>query len=161
MSSNGNDSWYCGSNVSVACRTLDCLLERFHNTTYKSKETLVLATDTDLTLDVKLLVCVQQVFIHSPLLLPPNAVWGQSIIFIGVCHSFRPHGGGGGLHPGVSASGVYPSGEVCIQGVLQSGGLHSGGWADPPPCDATRYGQQSGGTHPTGMHSCHQFFFFN
>ena len=35
------------------------------------------------------------------------------------------------------------------------------GWADPSGCrppqgwaDPPRYGQQAGGTHPTGMHTC-------
>ena len=32
-----------------------------------------------------------------------------------------------------------------------------GGWADPP-WDITGYGQQAGGTHPTGMHSFSFFF---
>ena len=50
----------------------------------------------------------------------------------------RSASGGGGLHRG---------GVVCIQG----------GWADhaPPPSDTTGYGQQAGGMHPTGMHSCY------
>ena len=40
--------------------------------------------------------------------------------------------------------------RVCIQG-----GLHPGGWADPPPTsDTTEYGQRAGGTHPAGMHFC-------
>ena len=44
---------------------------------------------------------------------------------------------------------LHPVG-VCIQG-----SLHPGGWADPlrDTWDTTRYGQQAGGTHPTGMHS--------
>ena len=29
---------------------------------------------------------------------------------------------------------------------------------DTPPADTTGYGQQAGGTHPTGMHSCSPFF---
>ena len=33
------------------------------------------------------------------------------------------------------------------------GGLHPG-TGRPPPRDTTGYGQQAGGTHPTGMHSC-------
>ena len=35
--------------------------------------------------------------------------------------------------------------------------LHPGGLGRPPlppPSDTTGYGQQAGGTHPTGMHSC-------
>ena len=43
---------------------------------------------------------------------------------------------------------------VCIQGGLNLGGLHSGGWADPTPQDTKGYVQQASGMHPTGMHSC-------
>ena len=50
----------------------------------------------------------------------------------------------GGLHPG---------------GWADTPGLPTGVWADTPPrdtCDTTGYGQQAGGTHPTGMYSCFQ-----
>ena len=38
-------------------------------------------------------------------------------------------------------------------------------WADTPPQtdiphDTTRYGQQAGGTHPTGMHTCFDIDIF-
>ena len=33
-------------------------------------------------------------------------------------------------------------------------GLHPGGIGRTPPSDTMGYGQQAGGTHPTGMHSC-------
>ena len=43
-------------------------------------------------------------------------------------------------------------GGVCIQG---EGGLHHGGLGRPPPQSNTMgCGQQVGGMHPTGMHSC-------
>ena len=51
---------------------------------------------------------------------------------------------GRGLHPGSWAN---------------SPGLPTGVWADPPlrdTWDTTGYGQQAGGTHPTGMYSCFQ-----
>ena len=54
---------------------------------------------------------------------------GQGNIFTSVCHSVYK----GGLHPGEG---------VCIQGVGQT------------PSSTTGYGQQTGGTHPTRMHSC-------
>ena len=45
--------------------------------------------------------------------------------------------------------------------ILSTGGvsalLHAGihpPWADTPP-DTMGYGQQAGGTHPTGMHTCY------
>ena len=59
------------------------------------------------------------------------------------CVSFCSHGG--------SASR-----EICLRGVVCiRGGLHwgLGGWADPLS-DTMGCGQQAGGTHPTGMHSC-------
>ena len=39
------------------------------------------------------------------------------------------------------------------------GSLHRGGWTDPlyrQTCDTTGYGQQAGGTHPTGMLSSYR-----
>ena len=68
---------------------------------------------------------------------------------------------GEGLHLGVSMQGVsmqggwvcIQGGRVCMQGSLHAGGgLHPGGWTDSP--STTGYGQQAGGTHFTGMHSC-------
>ena len=62
----------------------------------------------------------------------------------------------GGLHPGGSASR-----GVCLQGVCLQGSASKEGsairWVRPPTrdtCDTTRYSQQAGGTHPTGMFSC-------
>ena len=46
-------------------------------------------------------------------------------------------------------------GGVCLQG-----GLHPGGLGRPPrQSDTTGCGQQAGGTHPTGMHSCVYLFY--
>ena len=56
-------------------------------------------------------------------------------------------GGGGGLHPG----------RVCIKGRSAFRGICiKRGWAEHPLplSDTTGYGQRTGGTHPTGMHSC-------
>ena len=33
-------------------------------------------------------------------------------------------------------------------------GANPGGWADPPRGDTMGYGQEAGGTHPPGIHSC-------
>ena len=44
------------------------------------------------------------------------------------------------------------------RGVCLQEGLHSGGQIDrqtPPRPSTTGYGQQAGGTHPMGMHSCY------
>ena len=43
---------------------------------------------------------------------------------------------------------------------MTGGGCIQGGWADPLPRDTwgtTGYGQQAGGMHPTGMHSCEKY----
>ena len=68
-----------------------------------------------------------------------------------MCH--RSHDQGG-LRPG-GDGGLHAGGEG---GLHPGGGLHQGG-ADPPspPWDSMGYGQQAGGTHPTGMHSCFHF----
>ena len=76
----------------------------------------------------------------------------------------------GGLHPGESACGGSASRRVCIKRIGQSPPrvCLQGGWADTPKVclqvwlgrlpqetwDTMGYGQQVGGTHPTGMHSC-------
>ena len=56
------------------------------------------------------------------------------------------------LGRGVSAQGVYTTPRDQRQTPPK------GPEADtpPPPTDTTGYGQQAGGTHPTGMHSCFQ-----
>ena len=43
-----------------------------------------------------------------------------------------------------------------LSGILFTGGGSGTGGARHPPCavHAGRYGQQAGGTHPTGMHTC-------
>ena len=56
VSSNGSDASTCGRDVSNACRTLDWLLERFYNTSYKMNHTLTLYTDTSLNINSKLVV---------------------------------------------------------------------------------------------------------
>ena len=61
---------------------------------------------------------------------------GQGNIFIGVCQEFCSQGGGCLLR-GVSARGD----GVCFRGVCL---------VETPPTDTA-----AGGTHPTGMHSCH------
>ena len=91
----------------------------------------------------------------------------------------RSHDQRGGLHAGrgvciqrgLHAGRVCLGGRICIwgspcrgvgsasreggsacRGVSMQGGLHPGGWTDSP--STTGYGQQAGGTHFTGMHSC-------
>ena len=54
--SNGSDTSTCGCNGSNACKTLDWLLDRFHNTSYTKNHTLSLVTDMNLTMDNNLMV---------------------------------------------------------------------------------------------------------
>ena len=70
------------------------------------------------------------------------------------CVSFCSRGRGSWL-PGIHRRS-YDQG-VCIE---DGGSASRGGWADPPPPpqSTTGYGQQAGGTHPTGMHSCSKYF---
>ena len=42
--------------VVTSCRTLDWLLERFYNTSYRVQKTLSLVTDTSLEIDAELVV---------------------------------------------------------------------------------------------------------
>ena len=60
---------------------------------------------------------------------PANEVWGK-----------------------VRGRGVHAS-SVCVGGVCIQWGL-----GRPAPSDTTGYGQQAGGTYPTGMHCCHAQF---
>ena len=77
---------------------------------------------------------------------------GQGNIFTPVCHSV--HEGGGkylGRYPpgpGTPSGQVYhPRTRYTPRQVHPPGAVH-----------ARRYGQQAGGTHPTGMHSCYYYF---
>ena len=84
------------------------------------------------------------------------------------CVSFCSQGGGiciqGGLHLECSASRGSASRGVRNKGVSASktgeseskggAGLHPRRWADPSQSDTAGYGQRTGGTHLTGMHSC-------
>ena len=56
LSSNGVDTSKCGLSDTCACRTLDWLLGRFYNTSYKINQTLSLVTDSSLLIDSQLLV---------------------------------------------------------------------------------------------------------
>ena len=70
--------------------------------------------------------------------LPPATKLGQGYVFTSVCDSVRgglPHCMLGYTHP--RTRGRHPPGQV-----------------HPPPQCMLGYGQQAGGTHPAGMHSC-------
>ena len=65
-------------------------------------------------------------------------------MFTPVCHSV--HMGEGGLpNPRMQTT---PDAAPLGVGQTVTGCRPTWGWADPP------YGQQAGGTHPTGMHTC-------
>ena len=80
---------------------------------------------------------------------PTNEVWGK-VMFLHLCVILFT---GGGLHPG----GLHPGG-VCIGegGGSASRGvcIQEAGGGQTPLSDTTGYSQLTGGTHPTGMHSC-------
>ena len=85
---------------------------------------------------------------NKPLLRPPTKL-GQGYVFTRVCDSVHRAGGPASMYAGIADI-------PCLQS------RHSPG-ADPPqeqtpspPCavHAGRCGQQAGGKHPTGMHTC-------
>ena len=104
-----------------------------------------------------------------------NEVWGK-VIFSVACVKNSVHRGGtssstpppragtpnppGQVPPGRYPLGRYPPGLI-PPGHLPPGHRYTPGqvhpWAGTPPgpVHAGRYGQQAGGTHPTGMHSCY------
>ena len=78
---------------------------------------------------------------------------GQGNIFTPVCHSVHKGGVPGQVPP--SPGQVHPPGTP--PGRFTPGGRYTSGRYTPPGAvHAGRYGQQAGGTHPTGMHSCFQ-----
>ena len=90
-------------------------------------------------------------YLAQGLFLPPANDVCEGYVFTGVCLSM------GGVCP--IAWGVHPPPR---QNLLRAGNpsrqttpRQTPPWADTPPCavHAERYGQQAGGTHPTGMHS--------
>ena len=56
------------------------------------------------------------------------------------------------VHRGEGVSAKGGGWTVCPEGCLP-GGFACGGVGQTPPT-STGYGQQAGGMHPTGMHSC-------
>ena len=77
-------------------------------------------------------------------LLPPaKKVWGK-VIFSVACVKNSVHGrGSASVHAGIPPGAGIPQSK------------HPPPGADPPNAEhAGRYGQQAGGTHPTGMQSC-------
>ena len=64
--------------------------------------------------------------------------------------------------PGRYPLSRYTSGQVHTPGQVHPLGRYTP-WAGTPPLGAVhagRYGQQVGGTHPTGIHSCNSCFRF-
>ena len=74
------------------------------------------------------------------------------------CESFCSQGGGvsASVHTGIHPPGSRHSPKQASPGADPPG-------ADTPPCavHAGRYGQQAGGTHPTGMHTYFSILFFS
>ena len=73
------------------------------------------------------------------LLLPPATKLGQGNIFRSVCQEFCSQGGSTQTLP-LPGAGTPPPPPRSRH---SPGAVHAG-----------RYGQEAGGTHPTGMHSC-------
>ena len=74
----------------------------------------------------------------------------EKVIFLHV--SVCPQGAVPGQEPTLgryTPPGRYPPGQVPPLGRYTPGQVHP-----PEAVHAGRYGQQAGGTHPTGMHSC-------
>ena len=61
----------------------------------------------------------------------------------------HPQGPGTPLGPGTAPGQVHPQ-----AGIPPGPGTPLGPGTPPIAVHAARYGQQAGGTHPTGMHSC-------
>ena len=89
--------------------------------------------------------------------LPPANEVGEGYVFTTVCHSV--HRGGVCL----SACWGRPPREQTPPGNRQPPEQTPPPPEQAPPCavHAGRYGQQAGGTHPTGMHTCSQMFSLN
>ena len=74
----------------------------------------------------------------TPLYLPPaNEVWGKVMFLHPSAILFTGWGVSAPLH-----AGVHPQADTPLLG------RH-------PLLDSSGYGQQAGGTHPTGMHTCY------
>ena len=104
---------------------------------------------------------------NAYLLPPANEVY-EGYVFTRVCYSVQ--GGGGGVPPDqvhprdqVPPTGTPPQDQVHPPGTKHTprDQVHPPGPGTPPGTRYTPravhagiYGQQAGGTHPTGMHSC-------
>ena len=66
LSRDGSDSPSCGTDELTACRTLDWLLDRFHNATCHLNETL-LSLITDISLVINDTLIVSYIFISHVL----------------------------------------------------------------------------------------------
>ena len=88
-----------------------------------------------------------RIFSNIIYLYRPQRSWGN-VIFSEACVKNSVHGGGGSTWAGtplgqVHPQQVQPSCRYTPQAGTPPGAVHVG-----------VYGQQAGGTHPTGMHSC-------
>ena len=98
-------------------------------------------------------------------LLPPANDVCEGYVFTRVCLSIRGEYLGRYLPKQVNPSGQLPlqagtppgqvpPGQVHPPGQVPPGQVHPPGRYTPLPQCMLGYGQQAGGTHPTGMHSC-------
>ena len=86
--------------------------------------------------------------------LPPATKLGQGNILRSVCQEFCSRGGGGSapLHAGIHTP--TPGPEAGTPPPAPEAGTPLDQTPPPSAVHAGRYGQQAGGTHPTGMQSC-------
>ena len=85
--------------------------------------------------------------------LPPATKLGQGYVFTRVCDSV--HGGvSASVHAGMHPPGGHPLGRHPPQEDTRKTPQED--TRNPPlgAVHAGRYGQQAGGIHPTGMHTC-------
>ena len=92
-------------------------------------------------------------------------VWGK-VIFLHLSGILFT--GGGNTWTGTPPGRYTPLGRYTPRQVhpqpwagTPPGQVHPRAGTPPGAVHAGRYGQQAGGTHPTGMHSCCKYFLFN
>ena len=110
--------------------------------------------------------------------LPPATKLGQGYIFTGVCDSVHRRGGTppGQVHPPRPGTSPWAGASPSLDQVRPGTGTpplsryppgtrytprtrYTPLGRYPRAVHAGRYGQQAGGTHPTGMHSCSSTIF--
>ena len=95
--------------------------------------------------------------------LPPATKFGQGYIFTGICHSVNRGAGGlftGGVVSQHALRQTLPQSRHPPRAETPPDKTPPRQDTPPPRAEhAARYGQRTGGTHPTGMQTCvHRYF---